>query len=282
VSGFFDPATSSMTYVVADPATRRAAIIDPVLDFDPRSGRTRTTAADKVIAHVRAEGLTVDWLLETHCHADHLTAAPYLKKALGGRLGIGENIRTVQATFAAIFNAEPAFRADGSQFEHLFQDGEVFEVGSIAARVLATPGHTPACITYIIGDAAIIGDTLFMPDHGTARCDFPGGDAAMLYRSIRALYALPEATRLFVCHDYQPGGRPLRFETTVGEQRASNLHLKADTGEEAFVTLRTERDRTLDMPVLIIPAVQVNMRAGHFPPPEANGVTYLKLPVNRL
>jgi glyoxylase-like metal-dependent hydrolase (beta-lactamase superfamily II) len=272
--------TSSLTYVVSDPASRRAVVIDPVLDFDPRSGRTRTTAADAVIAHVREEGLTVDWLLETHCHADHLTAAPHLKQALGGRLGIGENIAIVQATFARIFNAEPAFRPDGSQFEHLFRDGEVFEVGAIAARVMATPGHTPACVTYLIGDAAFIGDTLFMPDHGTARCDFPGGDAAVLYRSIRALYALPEATRLFVCHDYQPGGRELRFATTVGEQRAANVHLKGDTGEEAFIALRTARDKTLDMPTLILPAVQVNMRAGQLPPPEANGVSYLKLPVN--
>jgi glyoxylase-like metal-dependent hydrolase (beta-lactamase superfamily II) len=280
VRGFFDPVTSSLTYVVSDPASRRAVVIDPVLDFDPRSGRTRTTAADAVIAHVREEGLTVDWLLETHCHADHLTAAPHLKQALGGRLGIGENIAIVQATFARIFNAEPAFRPDGSQFEHLFRDGEVFEVGAIAARVMATPGHTPACVTYLIGDAAFIGDTLFMPDHGTARCDFPGGDAAVLYRSIRALYALPEATRLFVCHDYQPGGRELRFATTVGEQRAANVHLKGDTGEEAFIALRTARDKTLDMPTLILPAVQVNMRAGQLPPPEANGVSYLKLPVN--
>jgi glyoxylase-like metal-dependent hydrolase (beta-lactamase superfamily II) len=224
----------------------------------------------------------VDWLLETHCHADHLSAGPHMKAALGGRTGIGENIAIVQRTFARIFNAEAGFRTDGSQFDHLFKDGERFEIGGLKARVLATPGHTPACVTYLVGDAAFIGDTLFMPDYGTARCDFPGGDAAMLYRSVRSLYALPDETRLFVCHDYQPGGRELRFATTVGEQRAGNVHLRADTAEAAFVQLRTERDRTLDMPVLILPSVQVNMRAGHLPPPESNGVSYLKLPVNLL
>jgi glyoxylase-like metal-dependent hydrolase (beta-lactamase superfamily II) len=282
VKAFFDKATSTLSYVVADPATGRAAIVDPVLDFDPKSGRTATRSADALIADVRERGFGVDWILETHAHADHLSAAPYLKEKLGAPVAIGEHIRAVQATFAGLFNAGPAFVPDGRQFDRLFRDGETFRVGSIEARVLHTPGHTPACVTYAIGDAAFVGDTLFMPDYGTARCDFPGGDARVLYRSIRKVLALPPETRLFMCHDYQPGGRPLRSETSVAEERASNIHVRDGMDEDAFVAMRTARDRTLDMPVLLLPAVQVNMRAGQFPPPEANGVSYLKLPLNAL
>jgi glyoxylase-like metal-dependent hydrolase (beta-lactamase superfamily II) len=282
VKAFFDKATSTFTYVVADPQTRRAAIVDPVLDFDPKSGRTATHSADAVIAHVREHGLAVDWILETHAHADHLTAAPYLKAELAARIAIGEHIRTVQATFKKVFNAEAEFVPDGRQFDHLFRDGETFHIGGIEARVMHTPGHTPACLSYVIGDAVFVGDTLFMPDYGTARCDFPGGDARTLYRSIRRVLALPPDTRLFMCHDYQPGGRKLRWETSVAEERARNIHVHDGVDEEAFVALRTTRDKTLDMPVLLLPSVQVNMRAGRFPPPEANGVSYLKLPLNAL
>lgn len=282
VREFFDKATWTISYVVADPATRRAAIVDPVLDFDSKSGRTATRSADALIAFVREHGLAVDWILETHAHADHLTAAPYLKEKLGARIAIGEHIRTVQATFAKVFNAEPEFVPDGRQFDHLFKDDDTFRLGGIEARVMHTPGHTPACVSYAIGDAVFVGDTLFMPDYGTARCDFPGGDARTLYRSIRKVLALPPKTRLFMCHDYQPGGRALRWETSVAEERAHNIHVRDGVDEEAFVALRTARDRTLDMPVLLLPSVQVNMRAGHFPPPEANGISYLKLPLNAL
>jgi glyoxylase-like metal-dependent hydrolase (beta-lactamase superfamily II) len=280
VKEFFDPATSTFSYVVADPATRRAAIIDSVLDFDAKSGRTATRSADALIAHVRERGLAVAWLLETHVHADHLTAAPYLKEKLGGRIAIGAHITAVQGTFRKVFNAEAHFAADGSQFERLFADGDAFCIGDLKAWVMHTPGHTPACVSYVIGDAVFVGDTLFMPDYGTARCDFPGGDARTLYRSIRRILALPPETRLFMCHDYRPGGRPLRWETTVAEQRAHNIHVRDGIDEDAFVAMRTARDRTLDMPALILPSVQVNMRAGRFPPPDSNGVSYLKLPVN--
>lgn len=281
VRTFFDEATFTATHVVVDPDSRRCAILDPVLDYDPKSGRTSTASADAVIEWVQGEDLSVDWLLETHVHADHLSGAPYLKERLGGTTGIGERVRDVQETFKNVFNAEPGFRTDGSQFERLFEDGESFRIGGLAGRVLHTPGHTPSCVTYVIGDAAFVGDTLFMPDYGTARCDFPGGDAATLYRSIRKVLSLPPETRLFLCHDYKTKGRDdFVWQTTVAEERARNVHVHDGIGEEAFVEMRQARDRTLAMPVLILPAVQVNMRAGHLPPPEDNGVSYLKIPVN--
>jgi len=284
VKAFFDEATFTITYVVHDPETRRAAIIDSVLDYDPKSGRTSTDSADAVIAYVGAENLKVDWHLETHAHADHLSAAPYLKAKLGGRTGIGEHIRTVQGVFKDVFNAEKSFRTDGSQFDHLFADGETFRIGGIEARVMHTPGHTPACVTYLIGDAGFVGDTIFMPDFGTARCDFPGGDAKTLYHSIHdRLFALPDETRLYMCHDYKaPGRDTYAWETTVGEEKARNVQVNAGVAEEEFVSWRQARDKTLDMPVLILPSVQVNMRAGALPPPEDNGVSYLKIPVNAL
>jgi len=282
VKGFYDSATSTISYVVADPETRRAAIVDSVLDFDVKAGRTRTKSADDLIAYVKGQRLTVDWLLETHAHADHLSAAPYLKEKLGGRIAIGEHIKTVQQTFKKVFNAEPGFATDGRQFDHLFKDGEKFRIGNLEGVVMHTPGHTPACLTYVIGNSAFIGDTLFMPDYGTARCDFPGGDAATLYRSIRRVLSLPPETRLFMCHDYQPGGRPVKWQTTVAEERAGNIHVRDGVGEAEFVAMRTARDKTLEMPVLILPAVQINMRAGRFPPPDDNGVSYLKLPLNLL
>jgi glyoxylase-like metal-dependent hydrolase (beta-lactamase superfamily II) len=283
VRTFFDEATFTASHVASDPATRRAAIIDSVLDFDQASGRTSTAGADAIIAYVKGEELTVDWILETHVHADHLSAAPYLKRALGGKIGVGSNITAVQETFGAIFNAEPEFRRDGSQFDALFDDGAAFSVGAIGARVIHTPGHTPACLTYVIGDAAFVGDTLFMPDYGTARCDFPGGDAATLYRSIQKIFALPDETRLFLCHDYKaPGRDQFAWETTVKDERERNVHVGGGVSEADFVRMRTARDRTLAMPKLILPSVQVNMRAGELPPPDANGVRYLKLPIDAL
>ena len=283
VEAFFDEATFTVTYVVSDPATNVCAIVDPVLDYDPAAGRTSTASADAVIAHVRERGLTVEWILETHVHADHLTAAPHLKRALGGRTAIGFNITAVQSTFAKLFNAEPEFATDGSQFDHLFQDGETFRVGSIEARAIHTPGHTPACMVYLIGDAGFVGDTLFMPDFGTARCDFPGGDARELYRSIQKIFALPEETRLFMCHDYKaPGRDAYACETTVGEEKAKNIHVHEGVSEDDFVNMRTERDATLAMPKLILPSVQVNMRAGNKPKPEENGTSYLKIPFDAL
>jgi len=282
VKEFFDPATFTISYVVSDPDTKRAAIVDSVRDYDPKSGRTSYASADLLIDYVRAAGLAIDWILETHAHADHLTAAPYLKSALGGRTAIGEHIKTVQGVFSKVFNFEPGFSPDGSQFDHLFTDGEQFALGSIQAKVMHTPGHTPACVVYLIGDAAFVGDTIFMPDFGTARCDFPGGSAESLYRSIQRLYALPEETRLFMCHDYQPGGRELRFETSVAEEKASNIHANAKISEKEFVKMRSERDATLDMPTLILPSVQVNVRAGQLPPAESNGESYLKIPLDQL
>lgn len=280
VKGFFDPATSTISYVVREPVGNRAAIIDPVLDFDPRSARTATASADAIVAYARDRELAIEWILETHVHADHLSAAPYLQEKLHGRVAIGAHVTTVQNTFQKIFNVTDSFAADGSQFDHLFKDGDTFTIGAVHARVMHTPGHTPACVTYVIGDAAFVGDTLFAPDYGTARTDFPGGDARTLYRSIQKILALPAATRLFLCHDYQPGGRPPLWETTVAEHRAHNIHVHDGIGEEAFVAMRTARDKTLDMPLLLLPSVQVNMRAGRFPPPEANGVSYLKIPLN--
>lgn len=283
VTPFFDEATNTYSYVVADPATGRCAIVDSVLDYDPSAGRTDTRSADRIIAFVRERNFTVEWILETHVHADHLSAAPYLKEQLGGSLAIGENIRIVQETFGKIFNAGTEFQRDGSQFDRLFKDGDRFSVGELPARVIHTPGHTPACVTYVIGDAAFVGDTIFMPDYGTARCDFPGGDAGQLYRSIRKIFALPDETRLFMCHDYKaPGRDEYRYETTVGEERRHNVHVRDGVSEDEFVRMRTERDRGLRMPTLIIPAVQVNMRAGQLPPPEDNGTRYLKVPLDRL
>jgi glyoxylase-like metal-dependent hydrolase (beta-lactamase superfamily II) len=281
VAAFFDEETFTVSYLASDPATRRCAIIDSVLDFDHASGRTQHASADRIVTHVEKHGLTVDWVLETHVHADHVSAGDYLKTKLGGRSAIGEHVRTVQATFARIFNTGAGFAPDGKQFDRLFRDGDSFAIGNLTARVLHTPGHTPACITYVIGDAAFVGDTLFMPDYGTARCDFPGGDAAELYRSIRKLFTLPPETRIFLCHDYKaPGRDEYRWETTVAEQRAKNVHIHEGISEAAFVAMRAGRDKTLSMPKLILPSVQINMRAGTLPEPESNGVRYLKLPVD--
>ena len=283
VESFFDEATFTVSHAASDPATGKCAIIDSVLDFDPASGRTATKAADQIIDYVNENQLSVDWIIETHVHADHLSGAAYLKKALGGQMAIGDRIPIVQKTFGEVFNAEPAFDRDGSQFDVLFADGATFSVGDIDARVLHTPGHTPACATIIIGDAAFVGDTLFMPDYGSARCDFPGGDARVLYRSIQKIFELPDETRLFMCHDYKAPGRDhFAWETTVEEQRAHNIHLGAGASEDDFVKMRETRDATLNMPKLILPSVQVNMRAGEFPPPESNGIRYLKLPVDAL
>jgi glyoxylase-like metal-dependent hydrolase (beta-lactamase superfamily II) len=282
VAAFFDEPTNTVSYVVHDPATRAAAILDSVLDFDPASGRTATRAAQRLVDHVRAQALQVHWLLETHVHADHLSAAPWLQRELGGQIAIGRGIVGVQAVFAEAFNAEPGFARDGSQFDRLFADGEGFALGQLAARVLHVPGHTPACVAYAIGDALFVGDTLFMPDYGTARCDFPGGDARALYRSIHRLLGLPDATRVFLCHDYKaPGRDEFRWETTIATQRAHNIHVHPGVDEAAFVAMRQARDATLAMPRLLLPSVQVNMRGGRLPPPEDNGVAYLKLPLDR-
>lgn len=281
VEGLFHEGTSTICYIVADPLTRRCAVIDTVLDFDPAAGRTTTTFADAVIARVRALGWETEWVLETHVHADHLSAAQHVKAGLGGRIGIGEHIDEVQVSFAEIYNLGPGFRADGSQFDHLFADGEQFAIGSIHAKAIHTPGHTPACVTYVIGDAAFTGDTIFMPDFGTARCDFPGGSAERLYGSIRRILDLPAETRVFVGHDYAPDGRPHAWETTVAEQRAANKHVRDGISEEEFVRMRTERDAQLAMPGLLLPSIQVNIRGGRLPEPESNGASYLKLPLNR-
>ncbi len=281
VRAFFDEATFTVSYVVRDPASKTCAIIDSVLDYDPASGRTSHGSADAIIDYVRTEGLEVVWQLETHAHADHLSAAPYLQWGLGGQLAIGENIVRVQDTFGNLFNAGPDFARDGRQFDHLFRDGEHFAIGSLQAIALHVPGHTPACMAYVVGDAVFVGDTLFMPDYGTARCDFPGGDAATLYRSIQRLLALPAETRVFLCHDYKaPERETFVWETTIGAQRRENVHIHEGIGEAEFVALREARDRTLDMPRLILPSVQVNMRGGHLPEPEENGVRYLKIPIN--
>jgi glyoxylase-like metal-dependent hydrolase (beta-lactamase superfamily II) len=281
VQAFFDEATFTVSYVVRDPSTSACAIIDSVLDYDPASGRTSERSADALKAFVKEQGLEVVWQLETHAHADHLSAAPYLQDALGGRLAIGEQIVRVQETFGKLFNAGPDFARDGRQFDHLFQDGEAFSIGGLSAIALHVPGHTPACMAYVIGDAIFVGDTLFMPDYGTARCDFPGGDAATLFASIQRLLALPDEARVFLCHDYKaPGRDAFAWETTIGAQRRENIHVHAGVSQAQFVALRQARDRTLDMPRLILPSVQVNMRGGHFPEPEDNGVRYLKIPLN--
>lgn len=286
IESFFDEASSTFSHLVLDRETGQCALVDSVLDYDPKSGRTRTTGAERLVARVRELGAQVQWLLETHVHADHLSAAPWLQAQLGGQIAIGAQITTVQKTFGTLFNAEPGFARDGSQFDHLFRDGDTFAIGGLRATALHTPGHTPACMTYLVEDgdtrAAFVGDTLFMPDYGTARCDFPGGDAATLFRSVRRVLALPGDTQLYMCHDYRPGGRPLAHVSTVAEQRAANVHVHDGIAEADFVAMRQARDATLDMPVLILPSVQVNMRAGHLPPPEDNGISYLKIPLNAL
>ncbi len=282
VHGIFDPATWTVTYVVYEKEGSSCAIIDSVLDYDPKSGRTRTDSADKVIEFVRQKHLKVEWILETHAHADHFTAAPYLKQRLGGKTVIGDHITMVQQVFKDIFNLEPGFATNGSQFDHLLQDGEVFRFGALSGSTMYVPGHTPACVAYQIGDAVFVGDTMFMPDVGTARCDFPGGDAKTLYASVKKILSLPDDTRLFMCHDYPPNDRPIAYETTVGEQRRKNVHVHDGISEAQFVEMRTQRDATLEMPVLILPAVQVNIRAGEMPPKDENGVAYLKIPVNAL
>ncbi|CAI3790744.1 putative metallo-hydrolase [Pseudomonas sp. MM221] len=286
VDAFYDKATSTISYLVMDRETRQCALIDSVLDYDPKSGRTCSASADRLIERVIELNASVRWVLETHVHADHLSAAAYLKEKLGGHTAIGAHITQVQKVFGALFNAEPGFARDGSQFDVLLEDEGGFRIGNLHARALHTPGHTPACMSFMIEDAGeiavFVGDTLFMPDYGTARCDFPGADARTLYRSIRRLLAFPDQTRLFMCHDYLPGGRDMQYVTTVAEQRASNIHIHQGIDEDSFVAMREARDKTLDMPVLILPSVQVNMRSGQLPPPEENGVSYLKVPLNKL
>ena len=282
VKAFFDPATWTVSYVVFDAPGGHCALVDSVLDYDPKSGRTRTDSADQLIAFVREQNLMVDWILETHAHADHLSAAPYLRKHLDGKIAIGGKITQVQNVFKGIFHLEPEFATNGSQFDHLFEDGDTFAIGTLQAQALSVPGHTPACMAYQVGDAVFVGDTLFMPDVGTARCDFPGGNAHTLYQSVRKLLSLPPETRLFMCHDYPPEGRAAQWECTVADQRARNIHVHDGVSEAEFVAMRTKRDAGLAMPVLILPSVQVNIRAGELPPPEANGVSYLKIPLNAL
>ena len=282
IQSVFDATTSTVTYIVHDGPGTVCAIIDPVLDYDPKSGRTRSISADKVVDFVTANELRVEWILETHAHADHLTAAPYLKGKLGGKIAIGHKITAVQQVFKQVFNLEPGFRVDGSQFDVLFEDDEVFHIGRLEARAMAVPGHTPACVAYQVGDAVFVGDTLFMPDVGTARCDFPGGDAKALYASVHRILGLPPETPLFMCHDYPPQNRSVAFETTVAAQRAANIHVRDGITEAQFVEMRTRRDATLEMPVLILPSVQINIRAGERPPSESNGISYLKIPMDAL
>jgi glyoxylase-like metal-dependent hydrolase (beta-lactamase superfamily II) len=283
VKAFFDEATNTISYVVRDPNGSAAAIIDSVLDFDYASGRTDTRSADAIIDYVEKEGLEPVWILETHVHADHLSAAPYLQEKLGGKIGIGEKIRVVQDTFGKVFNEGTEFQRDGSQFDALFKEGDSFHIGQLRGDVLHTPGHTPACLTYVIGDAAFVGDTLFMPDFGTARCDFPGGSSETMYESVQKILALPDETRIFVGHDYKaPGREDYAWESTVGEQKAKNVHVGAGKSKEEFVKMRDERDATLNMPKLIIPSLQVNMRAGQMPPADDQGDVFLKVPVNKL
>lgn len=282
IQAFFDPQTGTVSYVVWDPASLRAAVIDPVLDYDFKSGHTGTVSVDRVLACVAEQGLQVDWILETHAHADHLSAASYLQQRVGGRIAIGENIRTVQATFKKLFNLEHSFLPDGSQFDHLFKDGETFAIGGIEATAILVPGHTPADMAYLIGGAVFVGDTLFMPDLGSARADFPGGDARQLYASMRRLLELPPNTPMYVCHDYPPPSRPAQWQTTVAEQRGRNIHVRDGITEDEFVAMRRARDATLDVPTLILPSIQVNVRAGRLPPPDGNGVSYLRIPLNAL
>ena len=282
VHGIFDKATWTITYIVHQGIGTACAVIDSVLDYDPKSGRTTTASAEKVVDYVKANQLQVEWILETHAHADHVSAAPFLKKQLGGKMAIGDHITEVQKVFKGIFNLESTFKQDGSQFDHLLASDEEFKVGELVGKVLFVPGHTPACVAYQFGDAVFVGDTMFMPDVGTARCDFPGGDARSLYASTRRILSLPNETRLFMCHDYPPTERPIAFETTVAEQRAKNIHVHDGITEAQFVEMRTKRDATLEMPVLILPAVQINIRAGELPPKEDNGISYLKIPLNAL
>jgi glyoxylase-like metal-dependent hydrolase (beta-lactamase superfamily II) len=282
VESFFDPATWTISHVIYEKPGTACAIVDSVLDYDPKSGRTSTTSADRLIAFVRSKRLSLQWIFETHAHADHLSASHHLKQQLGGRIAIGAAITQVQAVFKRIFHMEQQFQTDGSQFDRLLHDGDILPIGALSLQALAVPGHTPACMAYQVGGTLFVGDTLFMPDVGTARCDFPGGDAQSLYRSITKLLRLPPETRLLMCHDYPPGGRPPVWHSTVAEQRAHNIHVHDGVSEEAFVQMRTARDATLDMPVLILPSVQVNIRAGELPPVEANGVSYLKIPLNVL
>ena len=282
VKGFFDPDTNTISYCVKDPDSQSCALYDSVLDFDFASGRTSRKSADELIEYVQANDLKVEWIIESHVHADHLSAAPYLQEKLGGKLGIGARVIEVQDIFGKIFNEGTEFQRDGSQFDALFEEGDTYQIGGLSAFVMATPGHTPACMCHVIGDAIIVGDTLFMPDGGSARADFPGGDARELYQSIKKVLSLPEQMRMFICHDYGPGGRDIAWETTVGEQRSSNIHVKDGIDEETYVKMRTERDAQLGMPKLIIPSVQVNMRAGDMPEPAADGKRYLKVPVDEL
>ena len=282
VHGIFDAATWTISYIVHQGKGTACAIIDSVLDYDPKSGRTTTTSAEKVVEYVNQHQLKVEWILETHAHADHVSAAPYLKKHVGGKIAIGDHITQVQKVFKGIFNLEEGFKQDGSQFDHLLASDEEFKVGELVGKVLFVPGHTPACVAYQFGDAVFVGDTMFMPDVGTARCDFPGGDARTLYASTRKILNLAAETRLFMCHDYPPNDRKIAFETTVAEQREKNIHVHDGITEAQFVEMRAKRDATLEMPVLILPAVQINIRAGELPPQEANGVSYLKIPLNAL
>jgi glyoxylase-like metal-dependent hydrolase (beta-lactamase superfamily II) len=282
VKGFFDPATNTISYVVKDPGSNACAIVDSVMDIDYAAGRITYDHADEIIAHVRANGLTVEWLIETHVHADHLSAAPYIQRQLGGKIGIGRNITVVQDTFGKVFNEGTEFQRDGSQFDRLFDDGDTYRVGTMDCFAMHTPGHTPACMTHVMGDAAFVGDTLFMPDGGSARADFPGGDAGQLFDSIQKVLSLPDAMRLFMCHDYGPNGREIRWETTVGDENAHNIHVGQGKTREEFVAMRTARDKTLAMPKLIIPSLQVNMRGGDLPPPDDEGKRFLKVPINGL
>lgn len=286
VEAFFDPATWTISYLVMDRETRQCAVIDSVLDYDPKSGRTHTDNADKIIARLQELGGTLQWILESHVHADHMSAAPYIKQQRGGAVGIGQHITTVQNVFGKLFNVGSDFARDGTQFDRLFPDGDTFQIGTLQCRAMHTPGHTPACMTYVVTDgtetAAFVGDTLFMPDYGTARCDFPGGDARTLYRSINKVLSLPPQTRLYMCHDYQPGGRDVQYVSTVAEERAKNIHVRNGISEDEFVAMRSARDATLEMPTLILPSVQINMRAGGLPEPENNGMRYIKIPINVL
>ena len=282
IKAFFDPETWTFTYVVYAGPGSACVVIDSVLDYDPKSGRTTTKSADQVVDFISAEQLKLTWILETHAHADHLTAAPYLQSKLGGKIVIGNHITNVQNVFKGVFNLDARFATDGSQFDHLLQDGESLPFGELSLKALYVPGHTPACMAYEIGNSLFVGDTLFMPDVGTARCDFPGGDAKTLYQSIQKILAYPEETRLYMCHDYPPNDRPVEYCTTVGDEKRANIHVHAGITEEQFVNMRTQRDATLDMPNLILPSIQVNIRAGHFPEPEANGKSYLKIPLNAL
>jgi glyoxylase-like metal-dependent hydrolase (beta-lactamase superfamily II) len=282
VKAFFDEATNTVSYVVKDPGSKSCAIIDSVMDIDYAAGRISFEAANEIIRYVEDNGLKVEWLIETHAHADHLSAAPYIQKKLGGMLGIGENIRIVQEVFGKIFNEGTEFQRDGSQFDRLFKDGDTYQIGTMTAFAMLTPGHTPACMTHVIGNAAFVGDTLFMPDGGTARADFPGGDAHVLFRSIKRVLRLPAEMRLFMCHDYAPGGREIRWETTVAEERAHNIHVHDGISEDEFVATREARDKTLELPKLIIPSIQVNMRGGNLPEPDEAGKRHLKVPINEL